>query len=304
MLRHALAFVKWKVFRHRAREGRPERSFFYACPNRRLVERVGSGGTLWVVTRKPGKGHYSLAFKLANCRRRTRVPRYISRNYGPTKRKDGPTYLVVSEDWDACQHYPYNNASIVLNRLRFVTGMTLAECKPSGRGSKLLTIPEVEPKSALLLEAFALRQMSKRRVFLSYSRRDRGRARRLVRELERRDVKVSRDIDRLLPSDMWAKKLEQEVKASDVVLVLATRNSAASKWVGKEIDWARSELEQGGCVRRILPLKVPDRSWQKFTMLHDVQFMRFPLRPSRDDYERLARTLAILPRRRHTGWDE
>ncbi len=304
MPRHALAFVKWNVFCDQAREGRPERSFFYACPNRHLVARVGDGGTLWVVTRKAAKNHYSLAFKLENCRGSSNVPEYISRSYGPTKEKNKPTYLVVSADWDACQHYPYNNASRVLNRLNFVTGKTLRECRPGGRGMKLLTIPEVTAESAVLLEAFALRLMSQRNAFLSYSRKDIVAARKLVAELKKRGVTVYRDVERLHASDRWAQRLEQMVRAADVFLVLATQQSAESEWVRREIAWAKEELERGGCVRRILPLKIADRSWRKFPELHEFQRMDFPRRPGRDVYEELARTLAILPRRRAAGWEE
>jgi hypothetical protein len=77
MPKHVLAFVEWNEFRRGGRTSRPERSFFYALAVPHLHERVGNGGTLWVITRRPGTRRYSLAYKLVNCRVQNDVPVYI-----------------------------------------------------------------------------------------------------------------------------------------------------------------------------------------------------------------------------------
>jgi hypothetical protein len=303
MPNHALVFVNWKVFRRQTQRGRPERSFYYASPNPRLVERVGDGGTLWAVTRKPSKDHYSLAFRLAACRQRVDIPDYIIEAFG-SKTKDESTYMVVSEDWDACDHYPYNNAAHVLGRLEFTTGKSFRDCKERGRGLKLLTVPQLEAESAILLQAFAHRLLSKRSVFLSYAHEDRGVAYKLVRALKTRGIAIQRDVNQIRAGDRWATKLEEAVKAADIFVILASKQSARSKWVRREIEWAKQELEAGGCVRTIIPLKLPDRSWQRFPELHEFQYMAMPFAANRTSYEKLARTLAVLPRRRSAGWEE
>ena len=67
--------------------------------------------------------------------------------------------------------------------------------------------------------------------------------------------------------------------------------------------WATEELDKGGCVERILPLRLSDEGWGKLTELHEFQYMDFPTRPKRSDYDRLFRSLVVLPRRRKAGWD-
>ena len=196
MLKHVLAFVDWNKFRRGGRASRPERSFFYALAVPHLHERVGNGGTLWVITRRPGTTRYSLAYKLVNCRTENDVPGYIQQAYGSGSKKGGRAaplkkrelQLVVSHDWEACEHYPENDVTDVLLRFEFVTGKPMRECR--NIGTKILGLPELRPSYAPLLEAFALNLMKERVVFLSYSRANKNLADRLVGELGKRDVIV------------------------------------------------------------------------------------------------------------------
>ena len=55
MVRHAIAMVRWSVFRRgelagrRVWRGRPT-IFEYASKQKRLIDLVGKGGTLWLTT--------------------------------------------------------------------------------------------------------------------------------------------------------------------------------------------------------------------------------------------------------------
>jgi hypothetical protein len=146
MPKHVLAFVEWNEFRRGGRTSRPERSFFYALAVPHLHERVGNGGTLWVITRRPGTRRYSLAYKLVNCRVQNDVPVYIQQAYGSSSKKGGHAaplkkrelQLVVSHDWEACEHYPENDVTDVLLRLEFVTGKPMRECR--NIGTKILYV--------------------------------------------------------------------------------------------------------------------------------------------------------------------
>jgi hypothetical protein len=293
MPNHALAFVNWNVFRRRSDERRPERSFFYASPKPQLIKRIGDGGTLWVITRRLDSKRYSLAFKLVNCRTWDDVPHYISNKYGNN--------LVVSENWDACEHYPYNDITEQLMRLRFKTGKPLSKCK--NIGLKTLSIPQLQPSSVRILDSYALNLLSERVVFLSYSRKDLPLARKLVRELNNREIQVRWDEGHLTPGTEWKKVLETGVRASDVFAILVSDNSAESDWVRRELRWAKEEIGKGGCVERILPLRLPDEGWGKLVQLHEFQYMDITTHPKRSDYDRLCRMLIVLPRRRKAGWN-
>ncbi len=66
---HAVAFVKWDVFRPKDGGGGVA-VYDYGSDNKLLHERVGDGGTLWLVTstrRRPSPRRYHLAYKLVDC---------------------------------------------------------------------------------------------------------------------------------------------------------------------------------------------------------------------------------------------
>ena len=308
MPKHVLAFVEWNEFRRGGRTSRPERSFFYALAVPHLHERVGNGGNLWVITRRPGTRRYSLAYKLVNCRVQNDVPVYIQQAYGSSSKKGGHAaplkkrelQLVVSHDWEACEHYPENDVTDVLLRLEFVTGKPMRECR--NIGTKILGLPELRPPCAPLLEAFALNLLKERVVFLSYPRANKSLADRLVGELGKRDVVVHRDVEYLLPSEPWAEALERVIRGCDLFLVLLTDKAATAKWVPREVAWALEEIEHGGCVSRILPLRVDNAGWDAFPELHQFHAFELTRTPSQERFGALARSLSGLSRRRIVGW--
>ena len=68
MTRHAAAMVAWKTFRQGSTGG--QTVFDYGSNQARLLELVGDGGTLWLVTstrRRPEPRQYHLAYKLTDC---------------------------------------------------------------------------------------------------------------------------------------------------------------------------------------------------------------------------------------------
>lgn len=127
-----------------------------------------------MITRRPGTRRYSLAYKLVNCRAQKNVSGYyIQQAYGSASNKGGRAapmkkrelQLVVSHDWEACEHHPENDVTDVLLRFEFVTGKPMRECR--NIGTKILGLPELRPSCAPLLDAFALNLMKERVVFLS-----------------------------------------------------------------------------------------------------------------------------------------
>jgi hypothetical protein len=289
MTTHAMAMVKWNVFRSGG--GAPyTRSYYYASKQKRLVNLVGDGGTLWLVTsrRQPGEERrYHLAYKLVDC---IAAPPWEEKaeQFGP--------YMVRARDYGSSVHFAHNDATDTLLRLRFTSGRPLTD--RSKIGLRLLSIPQLTPDDVALMEAFQQKVLSERTVFLSYSHRNRRLATRLEAELEARNVHVYRDATSLQPGEDWGSALRRAVRSADCVMVLVSPAAAASDWVQREVNWAMAELEAGGLVKRIVPLVLPSGGWDDFSGLHPFQWEDYPRRPDAAFFDRLAAKLASIPRKR------
>lgn len=75
-------------------------------------------------------------------------------------------------------------------------------------------------------------------VFVSYQKRDRALAQRVVAELARSGYSVWWD-DRLTPAESWDRLIEREIGQAKCVLVLWTEHSVASDWVRIEANFAK-----------------------------------------------------------------
>ena len=298
MTTHAMAMVKWNVFRGGGGGERYTRSYYYASKQKRLVNLVGDGGTLWLVTSRRKRGEerrYHLAYKLVDCvaappweEKAEAASSHARSGFGP--------HMVRAQDWDSSVHFPYNDAADTLLRLRFTSGQPLTD--RSKIGLRLLSIPQLTPDDIALMEAFQQKVLSERTVFLSYSHRNRRVATRLEAELEARNVHVYRDATSLRAGEDWQVALERAVRSADCVMVLASPAAAASDWVRREVNWAKAELEAGGLVERIVPLMLPSGGWDDFPELHRLQREDYPRRPDAAFFDRLAAELASIPRRR------
>ena len=291
MATHAMAMVKWEVFRSGEREGdRYKSSYYYACKQKRLVDLVGQGGTLWLVTsrRKAGQPRrYHLAYKLVDC---------MTEEPWTEKAEEFGRYMVVSHDRRRSVHFSYNDATAILRRLIFTSGKPMAEV--DNIGLRLLTIPQLTAEDVILLNAFEQKLFSERCVFLSYSHRDLRIAERLEAEMERRGIHVRRDSSSLERGEEWRPALAREVRAADYFLVLVSPQSAISEWVRREVGWALAERGEGGLVERIIPVVLPGGGWESFSELHAYQRVDYPRRAGANFFDDLARELSSLPQRR------
>jgi hypothetical protein len=282
--------VKWNVFRSGGGGELYTRSYYYASRQKRLVDLVGDGGTLWLVTsrRKPGEERrYHLAYKLVGC---VAAPPWEEKaeQFGP--------HMVCARDWGSSVHFPYNDATDTLLRLCFTSGQPLTD--RAKIGLRLLSIPQLTTDDVALMEAFQQKVLSERTVFLSYSHHNRQVAARLEAELETRNVHVYRDATSLRPGEDWKASLERAARSADCVMVLVSPAAVASHWVRQEVNWARGELEAGGLVERIVPLMLPSGGWDDFSELHPFQRVDYPRRPDAAFFDHLAAELASIPRRR------
>ena len=93
------------------------------------------------------------------------------------------------------------------------------------------------------------------RIFVSYSHRDAPVVEQIVLRLQAEGHTVWVDTRELQAGDNLQRKIEKEVKAADVLLVVVSTNSFRSRWVQYEFSaMALGELSKGE--RRIIPLKI------------------------------------------------
>jgi hypothetical protein len=279
--------VSWKTFRPTGGGA----FYDYGSDQRRLLERVADGGTLWLVTstrrgRQPRR--YHLAYKLVDCVVIDPAASLYSGRYG---------YVVRARDWRASRHFGFNDATSTLQRLRFTSGKPMAEV--TNPGLRLLSIPELSSEDVELLERLQHKIEHGRNVFISYAHEDATIASLIESELANRDVSVSRDISMLQPGQRWEDALRKEVAGTDCFVVLVSPNSAAAtSYVRREVAWALAEYASGGLVTTILPIVLAGGGWEAFPELHRFQSWHYPTRTTHTEaFDRLAEGIAATTQR-------
>jgi hypothetical protein len=273
MTKHAVAMVRWDIFRP-GKGAYGAKVLDYGSDQERLVERVADGGTLWLITSRRRRNklrRYHLAYKLVDC---TRVDPFDSKFSGDWK------YVVRAGDWRQSRHFGYNDATDTVRLLRFTTGRPMSDVV--NIGLRLLSIPELTSGDVELLERLQHKIENGRSAFISYAHEDDELAAGIESELGQRDVSVSRDLTMLGPGQEWAEALQQEVTGTDCFAVLISPNAAASKWVRREVQWALNEYERGSLVTSIVPVVLPTGGWEQFPELHRFQRWEYPARETWD----------------------
>jgi len=99
--------------------------------------------------------------------------------------------------------------------------------------------------------------LDKTGVFISYSTADRDTARRITHDLESAGVNVWYDEAQLKAGDPILYSIREGIERSDVLLVLVSANSIASKWVDREVREAFEKHGETGAPA-IIPIRVDD----------------------------------------------
>lgn len=104
------------------------------------------------------------------------------------------------------------------------------------------------------------------------------------------------------PSSRWQEELEKVIRGSEIFIVLISEHSVNSGRIKKEVDWAKNEQEQGGCVQTIFPIKVVDKSTFRDLNLEEFYGMEYPGDAGKDLFNELSKWLVVFPRRRKKDW--
>ena len=116
-------------------------------------------------------------------------------------------------------------------------------------------------------------------VFISYSRPDRQFVEKLVGRLRNAGIITWTDLDNILPGQEWAHEIEQGVLKASALIYVASRNSTASQWIVREINFALDkEL-------RVIPVVLDDEGAERMpSPLKDIQWVdcRGPFEPALD----------------------
>ena len=121
------------------------------------------------------------------------------------------------------------------------------------------------------------------KIFLSYARHDRELASRLAKQLEQKGHRVWDPERELLPGAEWTASLKRALADSDAMVLLLSPDSAESRWVTYELEYALSAKHLSG---RLIP--VPVRPTKNLPwILHELQMIR-----GSDDVVKMSRQIA------------
>jgi len=99
-------------------------------------------------------------------------------------------------------------------------------------------------------------QVTRPRIFMSYGRADRPFAERLERDLTSRGVEVWRDAKDMRSGDRIDDSIEQAIRSSSQLLLLASRLSVSSEFVRDEVQFA-GQVRRTGVVAMLEDCEVP-----------------------------------------------
>lgn len=106
-----------------------------------------------------------------------------------------------------------------------------------------------------------------------------------------RGNEVFLDQDKLRAGDVWEKKIYENIRDSDVLIVLLEPDTADSEWVQREVDVAR------GANVSILPVQIQRNldisNVQKKLAISDTQYLQFSS-SSDEDFARVAERIEVL----------
>jgi hypothetical protein len=193
------------------------------------------------------------------------------------------------------QHFPSNNATDTLKRLQFTYGKSMKDS--ANYGMRLVSIPELTVQDVRLLENLELKIRNNRNVFISYSHKDMEFTNTLEDELSKCGVHVGRDVKFLMPGQEWDDAIRKELESTDCFLVLISPNSADSKEIRKEVNFALSEYNANGLVKSIVPVVLSEESWNEFPELHRFERWDYPVDDnSKQIFNRLAEGIILTAR--------
>jgi TM2 domain-containing membrane protein YozV len=126
-------------------------------------------------------------------------------------------------------------------------------------------------------------------VFLSYSSRDRERARTLAEELRSHDLTVWWDRE-LLAGKHFDQSIQTELEAARCVLVLWSTDSIASTWVRAEA----SRAQERDMLIPVLIERVEKQIPVPFNLLHGVQLTDWQPRSKHQEFGKLLERISAL----------
>src|ERR1019366_9465903 len=97
-----------------------------------------------------------------------------------------------------------------------------------------------------------------RQVFLSYAQADGDVARQIADALQKEGLRVWFDAWELASGDSIVQRIEQAVATSDILVVLLSPNSVASRWVQTELSAAFLSRELRDRAITIIPAVIED----------------------------------------------
>ena len=239
------------------------RAVWYKSNQKRLIDIVGNGGTLWVITSlkqtKNSPRVYSLAYRLMNCKPLNQKNQI----------KDEFGKFGVHSKFEDADHFGFNNMNEILLSLNFKSKKPIKD--KSKIGNSIQTIRELDNPDIKLLNDYAEKLKFGKQIFISYSSKDRSIANTIKEKLENHGHGIWLDYKSITSGQLWKESLNKGLKNTYVMIVLVSENSSKSEWVRKETLYATKKYNKLNGFKSIIPICLDDKAWKNFKHLHAFQ---------------------------------
>lgn len=112
-----------------------------------------------------------------------------------------------------------------------------------------------------------------KKVFISYSHRDKKFVERITNDLENQGLHAWVDEKEIKVGDSISKELEEGISKADFFCLVISKNSAQSKWVEREYRLALNKQLSSGGIPKILPILMDDTQPPEF--FRDIKYADF-----------------------------
>ena len=281
----AIAMVKFSVFRS-TDENREKfgKAYWYKSKNKRLVDLVAKGGTLWVVTslKKGDQRTYSLAYKLVDCSplESTDLTKDAFGRYGVIGK-------IKSSD-----HYGMNAMNDVLMELEFDPAKPINNNKVIGLS--LLSIRKLTKRDEALLKTYEEKVKFGKKIFISYASRDRIKANQIANFLISKGHEIWMDHRYIVGGEQWNDFLNKSLKSASYMIVLISKNSADSKWVKYETEFAAGTSGKVNGYQKLIPIVLEQDAWSTFNHLQHLHFLKYEQNVDSSFYKKLSNDLEVI----------
>ena len=128
-------------------------------------------------------------------------------------------------------------------------------------------------------------------VFISYSTKDMGLIREIVRDFERRGIRYWLDDEQIMPGDAIVSSSQHGLENSRHILACFSRNQKDSGWHRREYESFLGESMDPENTRKLLPLILDDLPDEELPLFaRGIEYVRYS---NKENYKKIQKLLSV-----------